>query len=135
MPEERTSPISGKAPPKAHRFTSESAAMNGGKGGEKTQAQKKKIRLMRDELEALLKEKIVNEADGKKITIQRAITVKLIESAMSGSIHAYEVIRDTIGQKPSENVNVFAVEGGEDIRAEIVELMKQKGIETGGDAP
>jgi hypothetical protein len=35
-----------------------------------------------------------------------AITVALIEKALQGDTKAFEVIRDTIGQKPKENIDL-----------------------------
>ena len=37
---------------------------------------------------------------------QKKISLSLIMSALSGNTKAYEVIRDTIGEKPKENINV-----------------------------
>lgn len=35
-----------------------------------------------------------------------AITVALIEKALQGDTKAFEIIRDTIGQKPKENIDL-----------------------------
>ena len=41
---------------------------------------------------------------------QRSVTLALIEKAMSGDTKAFEVIRDTIGEKPVDKVMIADVE-------------------------
>ena len=38
---------------------------------------------------------------GEKASTQEAITIALIKQALNGNVKAYEVIRDTIGEKPA----------------------------------
>ena len=71
---------------------------NGGKKGAET---KRKRKALREELLALLSAKVVND-DGKKETMQKKISVALINKAIAGDTKAFEVIRDTIGEKPVE---------------------------------
>lgn len=42
------------------------------------------------------------------MTVQAGITASLVKKALSGDTKAYEIIRDTIGQKPVENVTINA---------------------------
>lgn len=66
-------------------------------------------------LEAPIKDKEGN-ASGK--TTQDAIIAGLVKRAISGDTRAFEMIRDTIGEKPVENINVNAPDPGimEEIR-------------------
>ena len=41
---------------------------------------------------------------------QQSVTIALIEKAMSGDTKAFEVIRDTIGEKPVDKVMIADVE-------------------------
>ena len=73
---------------------------NGGKKGAET---KRKRKALREELLALLSAKVVND-DGKKETMQKKISVALINKAIAGDTKAFEVIRDTIGEKPTDKI-------------------------------
>lgn len=68
----------------------------------KSQGQKN-AKTFRDMLEILLEKEITNKA-GEKATTQEAISISLIKKAMSGDVRAFEVIRDTIGQKPQDKI-------------------------------
>ena len=57
---------------------------------------------LKDCLEVLLKNKI--EIDGKKQTGAEALTVELFRKALDGDTKAWELLRDTVGQKPIEKV-------------------------------
>lgn len=43
---------------------------------------------------------------GKNISVQEAILIAQVQKAMKGDTKAAEYIRDTIGQKPGENVEM-----------------------------
>ena len=64
---------------------------------------KKKRKTMREMLDYLLEKEITNKA-GEKASTQEAITVALIAQALKGNIRAWELIRDTIGEKPSDKI-------------------------------
>ena len=38
--------------------------------------------------------------------MQEKISFSLIQEALGGNVKAFETIRDTIGEKPKENVNI-----------------------------
>lgn len=40
------------------------------------------------------------------MTLREGITAALIKSALSGNTKAFELIRDTIGEKPTDKVDV-----------------------------
>lgn len=73
------------------------AKKRGSAGGKKSGETRRKQKLLKDTLLAYLKAK----PDGKK-TVQEGITEALIEKALMGDTKAYEIIRDTIGQKPAD---------------------------------
>ena len=58
---------------------------------------------MKEMLEILLDKEITNNK-GETATTLEAISVSLIKKAMSGDVRAFEVLRDTIGQKPTDKV-------------------------------
>ena len=60
---------------------------------------------MREMLNYLLEKEITNRS-GEKATTQEAITVSLINQALKGNVKAWEVIRDTIGEKPTEKQEI-----------------------------
>ena len=45
---------------------------------------------------------------GKNITVHEAIQLKQVQRALNGDLASATYIRDTVGDKPSENVNVNA---------------------------
>lgn len=65
------------------------------KGQRKSTEAKKRKKQLREELEILLAIK-----DSNKKTIQEKICFALIKKASEGDTKAFEIIRDTIGQKP-----------------------------------
>lgn len=69
------------------------------KGGYARAAKIKERKTMKAMLEMLLEKEITN-AKGEKATTQEAITVSLIKQALQGNVKAFEIIRDTMGEKP-----------------------------------
>lgn len=65
------------------------------KGGKASVKARKKKKQLREELEILLA-----ITDSNKKTIQEKICFALIKKASEGDTKAFEIIRDTIGQKP-----------------------------------
>ena len=75
---------------------------------ESTEAKRRK-KTFRVGIEALL-EKEVLDKNGNKIDLLTAISAKQIEKASKGDTKAFEVIRDTIGQKPVERVEISDID-------------------------
>lgn len=71
------------------------------KGGIASGKARKEKKLLKDEL-AILMETI--NKDGK--TYQELISTALVKEALKGNTKAYEIIRDTLGQKPREEISV-----------------------------
>lgn len=66
------------------------------KGAEATNKIKAERKTLREELLMLLEQE----------DYQKKISLSLISKALTGDTKAYEVIRDTIGEKPKENIKV-----------------------------
>jgi hypothetical protein len=76
------------------------ARERGRKGGLASGEARRKRKTLKEELLLML-------ADGET---QQSVTLALIEKAMSGDTKAFEVIRDTIGEKPVDKVMIADVE-------------------------
>lgn len=75
----------------------------------KSTAAQAERRTFRDGLLAILNESL-KDKNGKATdkTTQDAIIAGLVKRAVSGDVRAFEIIRDTIGEKPVEQINVNA---------------------------
>ena len=78
------------------------------KGGIKSGEARRAKRDIRKALEALL-EKDYKDKSGNVMSGTEAIALKQMEKAMKGDSRAFEIIRDTIGQKPIERVQVTEI--------------------------
>ena len=84
------------------------------KGGIASGKKRRERKAMREQLEMLLNLPLKNEKSKeqiKKLGIkntdinnQMAITIALFQKALSGDAKAYELIRDTLGEKPIDKV-------------------------------
>lgn len=84
---------------------------NSSKGGKKSAEVKKTLRTLKEELLLLLEE---NDN-------QKNMTVALLLKALNGDIKAFEVVRDTIGQKPTDKMQLEANVSYEDTLKEVVD--------------
>lgn len=82
---------------------------NGKKGGIASGEARRNKKLLRECLEILL-EKEMKGKNGETITGAEALTTKLFAEAMKGNVKAFEVIRDTAGQKPVEKIVVSEID-------------------------
>lgn len=87
-------------PPINERSTSEQREIRS-KGGIKSGEVRRAKKTMKEMLDYLLSKEIENKK-GEKATTQEAISVSLIKQALNGNVKAFEVIRDTIGEKPTD---------------------------------
>ena len=46
------------------------------------------------------------ELKGKNVTVDQAMMIKLVQKALVGDLNAITMVRDTIGEKPSDKVEV-----------------------------
>lgn len=89
--------------------TTEEAKKRGRAGGKASGEARRKKRDLRKCLEVLL-ETEMTDRNGKKMSGAEALSAKLFQSAMAGNVKAFEVLRDTAGQKPVERVAVSEIE-------------------------
>jgi len=100
-------------------MTKEEAKKRGRAGGIASGKARREKKLMRETLDVLLSMPLKNgkNADvesvrnfaalkGKNISVQDAILIAQIQKAMKGDTKAAEYVRDTMGQKPVDNVNM-----------------------------
>lgn len=80
---------------------------NGKKGGIASGKARRQKKLLRECLEILL-EKEMTDKKGETMTGAEALSAKLFSEAMKGNVKAFEVLRDTAGQKPVEKVQMNA---------------------------
>ena len=93
------------------------------KGGKASGEARRRKKEMKERLELLLSmpikdgkgtelEKIKNFASlkGKNITVEDAILIAIAQKALKGDIPAGTFIRDTMGEKPTENQNIKVVD-------------------------
>ena len=73
------------------------------KGGKARAAKARKLKTLADELRGLLQRDIVT-VKGQQMNTQEAISTALINAALHGDVKAFNAIRDTLGQKPTEKV-------------------------------
>lgn len=78
----------------------------GGIASGKARAEKRDLRKA---LEMLL-EQTYTDKKGNTRTGAQAVTERLFSEVMKGNVRAFEVLRDTVGQKPVEKVMVAEVE-------------------------
>lgn len=89
----------------AHKLTVQEQSA----GGKASVEARRKKRDLRAALEVLL-EREVSDGSGGTITGAQALTARLYKEALKGNVKAFEVLRDTVGQKPVEKVVVADVD-------------------------
>ena len=97
------------------------ARERGRKGGLASVESRQKRKTLKEELLLML-------SDGET---QQSVTLALIEKAMSGDTKAFEVIRDTIGEKPIDKVMIADVEPSVIAEVEAM-VLTDYDTETGG---
>ena len=90
------------------------ARERGRKGGLASVESRRKRKTLKEELLLMLSE-------GET---QQSVTLALIEKAMSGDTKAFEVIRDTIGEKPIDKVMIADVDPS--VIAEVEAMVKSE---------
>lgn len=109
--ERPVSPINGQPMPEGHPpfEAGEEARENGRKGGIRSGEVRRARKTLREELTDLLTENITDK-NGRQMQTQKAISASMIKQALSGNTKAFELIRDTIGEKPVDKVMVAEVD-------------------------
>lgn len=95
-------------------------------GGIKSGESKRRMKTFKEELKELLAVEMEN-AKGEKVSVQKNINSALILKASKGDVKAYEVIRDTLGQKPKDEKEVVVKsDEGLKVNLELVKEMEDK---------
>lgn len=94
---------------------------NASKAGKASGEARRKKKLLRECLEILL-EKEITDKKGETMSGAEALSTKLFAEAMKGNVKAFEVLRDTAGQKPVEKVIVSEIDT--DVIDEIERMIK-----------
>lgn len=89
--------------------TPEERRENATKAGIASGEARRRKRDIRRALEALL-EKEYKDKNGRSVSGAEAIALKQMEKALKGDTRAFEVVRDSAGQKPVEKIMVAEVE-------------------------
>lgn len=120
--------------PQAHVLTVDEAS----KGGKNSAEARRRKRDMRETCEIILAMtledpemakamdiediKSLAEANGKNLTLQDAMIMKQAQLALMGSHRSFELIRDTVGEKPKERI-----ETNSDTLEKLDEVLKEIG--------
>lgn len=105
---EHKSPLTGAPLPRGKPFE---RGVNAESAGRASGKKRRQLRTLREELLVLLSETTPGP-NGRDMTVQEGITASLVKRAMDGDTKAYEIIRDTIGQKPVESVTINTPDRG-----------------------
>ena len=111
--------------PQAFKLTPETAKI----ANLKSQESKRRKKLLKECLEILM-ERDITGSDGNTVSGAEAISVKLFQQAMKGNIKAFEMIRDTVGQKPIDKIMVADVDPEVIAEVENVVLGHSSGSDT-----
>lgn len=89
------------------------------KGVLANEERRKKRKTMKEDFDILLKLTLkkgdiffaedvlsLEEAQDKNISVQQAMDIAMVQRALMGDVNAYTVIRDTLGEKPSDKVEI-----------------------------
>lgn len=79
------------------------------KGAEASKQKRKQKKLLKECLDELLEKEWENR-NGEKMKGSEAISVALFKKALAGDMKAYEIVRDTAGQKPIDKVMLAEVD-------------------------
>lgn len=84
------------------QFRGESAVTAAEKSNEKQAAN----RTFKEEFELELAA-MISDGNGKKVSVKNALTKTAVQKALRGDLRALSFIRDTIGEKPAETVQLL----------------------------
>ena len=107
--------------------TSSEARENGKKGGIASCEARRAKKSLREAMQILMEADLTGK-DGKTMTGTEAMAAKAFQAALKGDWKAWELVRDTAGQKPVERVMVADVEPS--VIAEVEAMVN--GTETSG---
>ena len=90
-------------------LTTDEAREIGSKGGKASGEARRRKRDLRLAFEALL-EKDITDSEGNVVSGAEAIAIKQFQKALKGDTRAFEMIRDTAGQKPVDRIQVSEID-------------------------
>lgn len=99
--------------PCEHKFTQEEAKKGGVASGEARRAKKS----LREAMKILMEADLTDKKTGQTMTGTEAMAAKAFQAALKGDWKAWELVRDTAGQKPVDKVMISEVEP--DVIAEV----------------
>ena len=109
--------------------TSEQARINGAKGGHASQISQRRKKLLRDYLIELMDKQnpsVVDE-NGDPVTNAALMAIRAVEAATNGDWKAFELVRDTAGQKPVERMVIADVDA--ETLADVERMVEESGEE------
>lgn len=105
-----------------NKLTEEEQRRISSKGGKASGEARRKKKLMKDQIELLLSLPFpdVQDRNGKKLKTtfkqlglndenidnQMAMVIAMWQKALKGDVNAFNTLRDTVGEKPKENISV-----------------------------
>lgn len=101
-------------------LTPEERRERASKAGKASVEARRRKKALRECLSVLLEKEYVSESGGKASGAE-LISVKLFRRAVDGEIRAFEVIRDTIGEMPTQRMEIDTIDP--QARAEMDELL------------
>ena len=107
--------------------TSSEARENGRKGGIASGEARRAKKSLREAMQILMEADLTGK-DGKTMTGTEAMAARAFQAALKGDWKAWELVRDTAGQKPVDRVMVADVEPS--VIAEVEAMVN--GTETSG---
>ena len=116
-----------KRPPNAEatQFRSgEQAVENGRKGGVASGEARQAKKSLREAMQILIDADLTGK-DGKTMTGTEAMAARAFQAALKGDWKAWELVRDTAGQKPVERVMVADVDAA--VIAEVEAMVNAEG--------
>lgn len=103
--------------------TSSEARKNGKKGGIASGEARRAKKSLREAMKILMDAELTGK-DGKTMTGTEAMAAKAFQAALKGDWKAWELVRDTAGQKPVERVMVADVDPS--VIAEVEAMVKSE---------
>lgn len=119
------SPVNGQPLPIGRPFTTGDSRAR--EAQQKGTATKRARKTLREELLVLLSGDIVDRK-GRTVQAQTAMSNALLKEALSGNTKAFEIIRDTIGEKPVDRVMIADIE--QDVIDEVENAVNTKSKES-----
>ena len=105
---------------KNRNLSTDEAQKIGSIGGKASVEAKRERKKMREQIQQLLELPLVNKnskeqikalgIDDKDIDNQMALIISMFQKALKGDTKAFELLRDTIGEKPKEEIEIKEVD-------------------------